>query len=436
MIPTRSGILLLLLDGPLIALAGSSPLVIWPAMIYLALVLVLFGLDWRLSGDPKRFTLRREHETRLSLGENNPILLHFYNPTLKKVDIWVRDEPPEAFQAGVEVRNAQVAPQSQWETTYSLRPLRRGDYRFGDLNLRWRSPLGLLLRQARFPAGEAVKVYPNLRNIQRYDLLLKRNRLQEMGLRQARQLGEGTEFERLREYLPDDDFRRIDWKATSRRNRPITIEYQTERSQNVMSVIDTGRMMQSPVEQIAKLDYVINAVLLLSYVASGKGDKVGLMTFADEVGAYLNPHTGRGQFYRMLETLYAVEAQPVEPDYRKALSYLTVKQRKRALVVIFTDLSGEIGLKSLINHASLLTRTSLPLVVTISDPDILAAANQAPDDSLKVYQRATATQLLEDRQVILNSLNQQGILTLDVPANHLTSAVINRYLALKGRMSI
>jgi uncharacterized protein (DUF58 family) len=272
-----------------------------------------------------------------------------------------------------------------------------------------------------------------LLDVRRYDLLLHRNRLQEMGLRRSRMFGQGSEYERLREYLPDDEFRRINWKATARRNRPVTLEYQTERSQNVLAVVDAGRMMQSPVAQIAKLDYVVNAVLLLAYVATGKGDKVGLMTFADEVTRYLGPAQGRRQFYRMLELLYAVEAEPVEPDYRRALSYLALKQRKRALVVIFTDLSAGVSMHSLVSQVAVLRRNSLPLVVTISDPDVHAAASQRPSDSLAVYQRAAAGQLLDERLVALDSLNRQGVLTLDVPANQLSTAVINRYLELKER---
>ena len=215
-----------------------------------------------------------------------------------------------------------------WEGGYHVRPLQRGDYQFANLNLRWRGPLGLVVRQAAVEASSPVKVYPNLLDVRRYDLLLRRNRLQELGLRHTRLFGEGTEFERLREYLPDDDFRRINWKATARRNRPVTTEYQTERSQNVVAVLDIGRMMQSPVDQIAKLDYVVNAVLFLAYVATAKGDKVGLMTFADSVSQFVSPHHGRGQFYRLLEMLYGVKAQPVEPDYRQALSTLARKQRK------------------------------------------------------------------------------------------------------------
>jgi uncharacterized protein (DUF58 family) len=264
-------------------------------------------------------------------------------------------------------------------------------------------------------------------------LLLRQNRLQELGLRHTRMFGEGTEFERLREYLPDDEYRRINWKATARRNRPITVEYQTERSQNIVAVLDTGRMMQSPVAQIAKLDYVVNAVLFLAYVATGKGDKVGLMTFADQVQYFISPKQGRGQFYRMLELLYGLKAAPVEPDYRRALSYLALKQRRRSLVVIFTDLSGGASMDSLVSHVSVLAQRSLPLVVTISDPDVYAAARQQPQDSLAVYQRAMAEQLLDERQITLDQLRRQGVLTLDVPANQLSLAVINRYLELKGR---
>ncbi|MFQ5422307.1 MAG: DUF58 domain-containing protein [Anaerolineae bacterium] len=221
--------------------------------------------------------------------------------------------------------------------------------------------------------------------------------------------------------------------STARRHRPITIEYETERSQNVIALLDVGRMMQSPVADIAKLDYVVNAVLFLGYVATSKGDKVGMMTFADDVGHYLRPRQGRGQFYRMLELLYAVEAQPVEPNYRRALSYLAAKQRKRSLVIIFTDLSGGVSMQSLVAHTTLLARRSLPLVVTISDPDIVTATQQTPSDSISAYQRSAAAQLLDERQVTLDTLRQQGVLTLDVPANQLSIAIINRYLALKAK---
>lgn len=431
--PTTRSVLLLLMAAPAIAAATWAPPLQWIAGLYVLVVLSLCIVDSRLAGDVSCFEISRQHDTKLSLGAENPIYVRVRNRGRRPATIWVRDEPPDAFEIGTRILAADIGARSSWEGVYHVRPLRRGDYRFGDLNLRWRGPLGLTVRQARIAAAGPVKVYPNLLDVRRYDLLLRRNRLQEMGLRHTRLFGEGTEFERLREYLPDDEFRRIEWKATARRNRPVTIEYQTERSQNVIAVLDAGRMMQSPVKRIAKLDYVVNAVLLLAYVATGKGDKVGLMAFADNVVHFSTPRQGRGQFYRMLETLYAVEPQPVEPDYREALNYLALKQRKRALVVLFTDLSGGASMQSLVAQVTMLARRSLPLVVTISDPDVHAAARQRPRHSLEAYQRVAAGQLLSERQVALDRMRKQGVLTLDVPADQLSLAVINRYLELKGR---
>jgi uncharacterized protein (DUF58 family) len=436
MLPTLRGLILLLLAAPLLALGSLLPQLEWLGWGYVLLVLLIFVLDWRLAGSVRRFSVQRGHEPRLSLGAQNPIRLEINNRSSRLVDFQIRDEAPDAFQIDQRVLAGHLAGRETWQGLYHVRPLRRGDYHFGHLSLRWPGPMGLLLRQGRIKAEENVKVFPNLLDVRRYDLLLRRNRLQEMGLRNSRMFGEGSEFERLREYMPDDEFRRINWKASARRRRPVTMEYQTERSQNVVMLIDAGRMMQSPVAEIAKIDYVVNAALFLAYVATGKGDRVGLMTFADTVSHYLSPQQGRGQFYRMLELLYALEPQPVEPDYRLAITYLAAKQRRRSLIILFTDLSSGMSMNSLVGQVSLLAKTSLPLVVTISDPDIHTAATLSPVNTLEVYQRATAAQLLDERHLALDTLHRQGVLTLDVPANQLSTAVINRYLELKGRMQL
>jgi uncharacterized protein (DUF58 family) len=434
MILTSRGTAVVLTVAIVIAAGTWIPSLQWAALGYLLLLIVMFTLDWWQAGATgQRFEAKRINDNKLSLGADNPIHLSIRNRGRRATTLIVRDEPPDAFKISRRILETDIAARATWEGVYHVHPLRRGDYQFGNLNLRWQTPLGLLMRQGSVPLAATVKVYPNLLDVRRYDLLLHRNRLQELGLRHTRIFGQGTEFERLREYLPDDEYRRIDWKATARRLRPVTVEFQTERSQNVVALLDVGRMMQSPVSQIAKLDYVINAVLLLGYVATGKGDKVGMMTFADEVVHFLNPRQGRGQFYRMLELLYAVEAQPVEPDYRRALSYLAAKQRKRSLIVIFTDLSGGLSMDSLVAHVSVLAKRSLPLVVTISDPDIVDAAQQQPVDSLSAYQQTAASHLLDARQVTLDRLRQRGVLTLDVPANQLSIAVINRYLTLKAK---
>ncbi len=424
---------MLLLAAPIIALGTWASPLQWAGWGYALLVLVLFIADWQAAASGKPAELSRLHESKLSLGVPNPISLTVRNRGRRPLQFWLRDEPPEVFKIETRVMQGKIEPFGEWQGGYHVQPVRRGDYVFGDLTLRWLGPLGLVIRQRRVPAAEGVKVYPNLLDVRKYDLLLRRNRLHEIGLRSTRMFGEGTEFERLREYRPDDEYRNINWKATARRHRPVTVEYQTERSQNVIALLDTGRMMQAPVADIAKLDYVVNAVLFLGYVATGKGDRVGVMSFADEVEHYLAPRQGRGQFYRMLEVLYAVEARQIEPNYRKALTYLAAKQRRRALVVIFTDLSSGASLDALVGQVSLLARSSLPLVVTISDPDVHSAAAQLPRNSEGVYQRAIASQMLDERALALDKLRKHGVLTLDVPANQLSLAVVNRYLALKGR---
>jgi uncharacterized protein (DUF58 family) len=439
---SRRFLLLMLAVAPLIALSGWAAPLTPVAWVYLAAVLGLAAFDWWAARPAGRFELWREHDGRLSLGADNRIRVHVREREGRGAGVRLRDEPPEAFVVPDDrTLVGHVGGRGTLVLDYRVRPRRRGDYTFGDLNLRWSGPLGLVVRQARYPAAADVKVYPNLVAVRQYDLLLRRNRLHELGLRDARVFGEGTEFHRLREYLPDDEYRRINWKATARRAKPITMEYETERSQTVMALLDVGRMMGSPVGDaagvpfvgMAKLDYAVNAVLLFSYVATAKGDKVGLLAFADEVRHYLAPRQGRGQFYRLLEQLYAVQTVPVEPDYARAMDYLAIRHKKRSLIVLFTDLSGGLGVEALLSRIPTLQRRHLPLVVTISDPAIHALARARPADSASVYQRAMAEKLLEERRVVLDTLSRRGVLTLDVPAGKLTAAVINKYLELKAR---
>ena len=433
MLLTRRGLLLLLVAAPVLAAATWAPGLRWLAAAFVAVALFLIIFDWFAAGPVTRFEVKRLHDNRLSLGADNKIEISVRHTLAWQVDFQVRDEPPPAFETTDLIIKGRTKPGTVWRGQYYVHPLRRGDYQFADINLRWTGPLALATRQGRIAAERSVQVYPDLFGVRRFELLLRKNQIQQLGLRNARLTGQGTEFERLREYRPDDEYRRINWKATARRWRPITIDYQAERSQNIVAVLDTGRMMQSPVNRMAKLDYAINATLLLAYVAAGVGDKVGLLTFAAEVQHFITPRQGREQFYRILERLYAIEAQPVEPDYAQGLGYLAYKQRRRSLVIIFTDITAGESMAALVEHARLLARHSLPLVVTISDPDVHEMAQSYPRGSAAVYQRAAAGQMLYERQVILENLRLQGVDTLDAPANQLSPAVVGRYLELKRR---
>lgn len=446
--------MLLVITAPLIGVMNLTTIGWGWGGIWLLIIVSLFVVDWRMSPKQGNWSLLRMHEERLSLATQNliaiAVTLHHGQqpfsiwPRQTKSDhtgeyeIWLRDESPVLFHRAEEshLLQGRIAPRSTTTLCYEVYPPRRGDYQFGDLHLRWTSVLGLWHCQATFPASTPIKVYPNLVDVRKYDLLLRKNRLWELGVRNTRLRGAGTEFERLRDYQPDDAYRRINWKATARRGKPISIEYEVERSQNIVVLLDIGRMMRSPVGDVAKVDYAINAVLLLAYVAAQKGDKVGLLAFADDVQRWVAPQSGKAQFHRLLEQLYAVESLSVEPDYDRAFRYFATKQHKRSLVLLFTDLTGSISADALLRQVSRLRRSHLPLLVTMRDPTVQWLAQQPVVDSPTLYQRTVAEQLLDERRLALEQLTHRGILALDVPADQLSLAVINRYLALKAERRI
>jgi uncharacterized protein (DUF58 family) len=418
---------------------------------------LVLALDVRATPPPSAFTLSRRHERRLSLGVLNPIVLAVSTRSPRPTRLWLRDEYPPNMRADVVVLSAYVPAGGRAELVYRLTPSERGDFRFGSINLRYRSALGLFVRQTSSEPDDAFRVYPNLLELRKYDLLARRGALQEAGLRQARLRGMGTEFERLREYQPDDDFRRINWKATARRGKPISIEYEPERSQNVVIMLDAGRLMGAQVGQAAawagdvsprdqartfpadrahsltKLDHALNSALLLAYVASQRGDKVALLAFADTVTTWLPPVRGRRSFSLVLEALYNLRPQRVEPDFARAFHELARRQLKRSLLLLFTDLAEPEASGRLVAYLARASRHHLPVCVTISDPVLRASAAQPPATSSAVYERAVAQRLLDERQGVLASLRQQGVVSLDVPAEQLTPEVVNTYLELKAR---
>ncbi len=441
---------LALFTPALLILAEWLPFLKPVALLYGAGLLWLLWLDRRYAGGVDQFHIERVHDSKLSLGAANRIRIRIKSRAPRPVSLSIRDEIPLLFNVDTGVEGAALLKtilpaHGRTELRYSVRPVKRGDFTFGDLNLRWNSPINLYTRQATVPAEVQVKVYPNLHEIKKYDLLARRDQLAEMGIHDIRMRGEGTTFESLRDYTPDDPYRSINWKATARRGKPISTDYEPERSQRVLIALDIGRMMRSPIRveepdgitwNMAKVDFVINSVLLFAYVATLRRDEVGLLVFADHVQQYLATAGGKSQFHKILEAMYALQSQSVEADYAEAINYLRVRNRKRALVTIFTDLSGSRASDALAHYVPMLAPRHLPMVVTIRDPALSEEAQQRPDSSDTVYRRAVAEQLIDERQHLMETLKQRGVLTLDVPAEKLTMAVVSRYLELKSRLMI
>jgi uncharacterized protein (DUF58 family) len=413
------------------------------AAVYGVGLLALLMLDRKRAGSVRQFRVERVHDAKFSLGAANHVTVRVQSRAARVLTLIVRDEAPYLFVgADRATLKTALAPAESLDLSYTLRPLRRGDYSFGDLNLRWTSPLGFFIRQAVVPAASPVKVYPNLHEIRKYDLLARRDQLAEVGVHDARLRGEGTMFESLREYTTDDAYRSINWKATARLARPISTDYEPERNTRLIVAVDVGRTMRSPIRvdgadgaawQMAKVDFVVNSVLLFSYVATLKGDQVGLLVFADQVQFYLPPRAGRGHFQKLLEAMYALESQPVEADYGRAFNYLSSQNKKRSLTVMFTDLSGLRASEALQQYMPRLAPRHVPLLVTIRDPALDQETQQRPHDSDRVYRRAVAEQLVAERRLLLENLQRQGVWTLDVSAEKLSMALVNRYLELKAQ---
>ena len=448
--PTWRLYAILLLAAPIGAFGG--PLVLL-AVAICGLALIAALVDWFLAADGRQVHARRTLPAvdKLSLGAWNLIHLEVENGGTRRQRATVRDVPPLAFALDVPTPlfTETIDPKTTTTVAYHARPPRRGDATFGDLYVRTEGPLRLVRRTFKqHDTQQHVRVYPNLRELQKYDLLVRRGlELQPAG-RPVRVAGASTEFERVREYLPDDEFRRVNWKATARRAQPMVNQFEAERSQNLVLLLDAGRSMAAladPPETasdeleapegaaLTKLDRALNAALLLAYVASQRGDRVALLAYADDVRAFVPPRRGRGALLATVQALYNLNAEPVEPDHGRAFDFLAHRNLHRSLVVLFTDLADRESSATLAAHVLRAARRHLVVCVTLGDPNLRRPAEQRPTDARALYEKMVAQQLLDDRATVLAQLAAHGVLTLDTDADSLNPRLIGTYLELKQR---
>jgi uncharacterized protein (DUF58 family) len=315
----------------------------------------------------------------------------------------------------------------------------------GPLTVRVLGPLALAWRQHTYHLDDQIKVYPNLQAVRTYERLLHRAHREEMGLRTTRIWGAGTELERLREYTPDDEYRRINWAATAKRHKPIAVDYETERSQNLMLMFDAGRLMATrllapadewepaprDVQPLTRLDHSLNAALLLANAALQYDDRVSLLAFSDRVLRYVAPGRGRRHVLAALEAMYDLEAETTEVDYAAAFAFLQTRITRRSLIILFTDFLDSESVTPLAGYLARLSKRHLPLLVTLRDPELERLANLPTTSSESVYQRSVAMTLLQDREQLLTELRRNGVLTVDTTAQRLSVSVLNRYLEIK-----
>ena len=412
---------------------GAAAILGWIVVLLLDLVILLvIGLDYTVAPQGGKLQAERICPRYFTAGVDYDIEILLTNTGESNRRVQVRDRTPMGW-ASAPIVKAVVPGRSSLSLHYQVVPPQRGVYGFGSLFLRVEGPMGLALRPIKFQAAEEVKVYPPFQPLRHADLATYRRVANRWGIRSTKWKGEGREFESLREYVEGDDPRKIHWKATARLGRPIVQEYQTEKNQIVMILLDVGRLMGAVSEGKTKLDHAIEAAVHLAHTALKGGDQAGILAFADRVVSFIPPKRTFEQLQFILEGTLSLRPVLVEPQYEQALLWLRSKVRRRSLVVIYTDLLDEVASENLLAAVSLLRPLHLPLCVAIRESEWDAMLGQSPSRVEGVYERAILQELLRQRSKALGGLVQKGALAMDLPPSKLSTGTMERYLEVKRR---
>lgn len=431
MIPSLRLVLLLFVPLLLALLALADSALLHPLLIADAVLALLALLD-ALSVLRPLVSVSREAPDVLSVGRPNRIQLFVRSRARRRLSVRINDDLFDSASAEGLPLCVELAANSAETAEYRVIPARRGAYELGAHTLRYPSPLGLWLRQLRVPARHPVRVYPDLLQLRTFELMARQNREYEF-VRATRRRGGENEFARLRDYTQDDEYRSIDWKATARRQKLTAREYQLESNQELLFVLDGGRLMTAEVLGLTQFDHALNAALMLGHVAVRTGDQVGLVAFDAALRAYVSPARGRGAPSRLIRASYDLHPRLVEPDYDGAFQKIAARQRKRALIVIFTQVLDATVARTLSLYCRELSKHHLPLVVLFRDSDVEALLEPRSEHRRELYARGAAAEILRWRQSFVRELRRVGALVLDVAPRELTPRLINHYFEIKAR---
>ncbi len=414
-------------------------LVLPEALMTVALVdLVIAGvaiLDLITLPRVRDFSASRQLERVASLKKSHAVTLTIvhHRPRRARLQLSVRDDLPEPFVAMPDQVALELTGRCRAQVSYKFTSQRRGAFTLHAVHLRVRSRLGLWQRFLSYPVPSTVHVYPDMVQLAEYAVLARTNRLSLMGVRRSRKIGQDHDFERLRDYTPDDNYKHIDWRATARRSRLTVKEYQTSQSQRIIFLLDCGRMMNNTAADLSLLDHSLNAMLMLSYVALRQGDSVGLICFSDQVHNFVPARGGMSQMNHLLHASFDRFPRLVESRYDLAFLHLATHCRKRALVVLISNLIDEVNSYQVKRYLHAQVGRHLPLGVVLRDHRLFDAADAPVHDDRQLYRAAAAAEILNWRREVLSDLEHQGVLVLDTFPEEMTAPLINRYLDIKAR---
>jgi uncharacterized protein (DUF58 family) len=417
----------------LLSFVFGNTIVIVPqilVMIWFGVMLTDLVLLFRIRNG---FKATRSMAERLSNGDENPIRLYLENYYPFAADIEIIDEIPFQFQKRDMSVKLKLNAGEQKILQYELRPVKRGEYSFGSLNVYVSSPLGLFSRRFRFSSDAVAPVYPSYIQMRKYELMAISNRLVDSGIKKIRRIGHNMEFELIKEYVAGDDIRTINWKATARKMNLMVNHYQDERSQQVYSLIDMGRVMRMPFKGMSLLDYAINATLVISNIAIKKSDKAGLITFQHKVSRMVAASKQSSQMTRIMDVLYNQKTAYRESDYSALYLHIRKNINQRSLLLLYTNFESIHGLQRQMLYLKKIARQHLLVVVFFENTELKSLLEKPTRDLRQVYHKAIAEKFSYDKKLIVKELANHGIQSLLTTPEALSVNTINKYLELKAR---
>lgn len=375
----------------------------------------------------------RNLPTKLSNGDSNPIELLVSNQYNTTVDVKIIDELPTQFQERNFEIKYQLKAKDSKTFSYSIRPTERGEYHYGALQVFVGSFLGLAQRRFSFDQAAMVPNYPSFLQMRKYELMAFTNKLKDYGLKKIRRIGHTMEFEQIKDYVQGDDVRNINWKASAKRNQLMINQFQDEKSQPVYSVIDKGRVMKMPFEELKLVDYAINATLVISNIALKKGDKAGMFSFSNKVSNQVMAQKRASQMNLILETLYNLDTDFKESDFARL--YVDIKRTitQRSLLLLYTNFETMDALHRQLPYLQAIAKSHLLVVIFFENTELKELVKSPANSTQEIYQKTIAEKFVYEKKLIVNELNKYGIQTILTEPQNLTVNTINKYLEIKAR---
>lgn len=428
---TKRLIYLSLAGGIIVLISGFAGMAL--AIITFVLVnLCLIGLiiaDFVSTPKTSLIEARRELNIKLSLATENNVEIVVRNNSDQPLFVEVTDNIPMFFSHTLPMEKQWVYPHAETVFKYRITPEKRGEYHFDAIHIRYTGIYGIVRKQLKIPTDTRYKVFPNMKALTEYRLSALNRNMFLQGMKRIRKTVTGGEFDSLREYNEGDPYNIINWAATARRNDIIVNTYKPERNQYIFIMVDSSRVMNAEYNNIKKLDYAINAAFLLSDYCINGGDNVGLMVFDNKVRRYLSP--AKGNFDAIAENLYNVEYTETAANYDLAIKTFAMKQRRRCLVFVFTDLFNSDEALRLSDAINTHMSQHLVYTITINDPRLPEIAAIKPQNANEIYTKSAAVKLQREREKIQIALKQKGIMSSDIEPDKLSLEAVSTYVDIK-----